>query len=236
MDGFDKRRKLPSPSWWAISRLASMRETCRTIFTNAGSLGVIILASTISDIRGASQVVAWGLNTVGQTNVPPGLTNVTMIACGIFHNLALKSDGKVVGWGQNTSGETNVPGWLTNATAVAAGWSFSLALRADGTVAGWGQNNFRQTNAPIDLTNAVAVAAGGGHCVALRANGTVSAWGLNSYGQTNVPPGLSNIVAIAAAFDSSLALTPTAGLLHGESLIRRMFLSRSPMWLPSLAA
>ena len=33
-------------------------------------------------------VVAWGNNGVGQTNVPPGLSNVMAIAAGGFHSLA----------------------------------------------------------------------------------------------------------------------------------------------------
>ncbi len=34
-------------------------------------------------------VVAWGDNRFGQTNVPPGLSNVVAIAAGYYHSLAI---------------------------------------------------------------------------------------------------------------------------------------------------
>ncbi len=66
------------------------------------------------------QVVAWGDNTHGQTNVPAGLSNVVSIAAGFFHSVALKADGRVVAWGENSGGQTNVPSDLTNAAAIFA--------------------------------------------------------------------------------------------------------------------
>jgi alpha-tubulin suppressor-like RCC1 family protein len=41
-------------------------------------------------------VVAWGLNSSGQANVPTGLSNVVAIAGGSFHSLALVGDGPPV--------------------------------------------------------------------------------------------------------------------------------------------
>ena len=47
-------------------------------------------------------VVAWGDDfPYGQTDVPAGLSNVTAIAGGAIHSLALKSDGTVVAWGSS---------------------------------------------------------------------------------------------------------------------------------------
>jgi hypothetical protein len=43
----------------------------------------------------ASEVVGWG----GQKLPNAPLTNLTKIAAGGEHNLALKSDGSIVGWG-----------------------------------------------------------------------------------------------------------------------------------------
>jgi len=53
------------------------------------------------------RVVAWGDNSHGQINVPQGLSNVTEIAGGGLHSLALKSDGHIVAWGDNTYGQTS---------------------------------------------------------------------------------------------------------------------------------
>jgi hypothetical protein len=76
-------------------------------------------------------VVAWGYNYDGQTNVPPGLSNVVAIAAGSTHNLALKRDGTVIAWGRNTFAQTNVPAGLSNVVAIAAGDFHNLALLGD---------------------------------------------------------------------------------------------------------
>jgi alpha-tubulin suppressor-like RCC1 family protein len=149
---------------------------------------------------------AWGNGALGQTNFPPGQTNVVGISGGAFHGLAVKNDGSVIAWGYNGFGQTNVPAGLSDSVQVAAGMQHSLALRADGTVVAWGGNLYGQTNVPSGLSNVVAIAAGWYHNLALKADGTVTAWGYNNFGQTNVPSGLSNVVAIAAGEYHSLAL------------------------------
>ena len=148
-------------------------------------------------------VVAWGY---GQSGVPGGLTNVISVAAGVFHGLALKSDGTVLAWGDNTYGQTNVPSGLSNVVAISAQNYNSLALRSDGGVARWGWIGDIYAPVPGDLTNAVAIAAGAGHNLAIRADGTVEAWGGNGQGQCNVPAGLRGVVGIAAGNAYSLAL------------------------------
>jgi alpha-tubulin suppressor-like RCC1 family protein len=190
----------------------------------------LILFPTMSHAGG--QVVAWGDNTYGQTNVPLCLTNVVAIAGGGYHSLALKADGTVVGWSNfNTHtnierGQTNygyfppnygqaiIPANLTNVMAIAAGGYHSVALKTDGSVVAWGAGtnntgispNYGQSIVPPGCTNVVAIAAGRSHSLALKRDGKVLAWGLNASGQTNVPAGLSNIVAIGAGWYHSLAL------------------------------
>ena len=73
-------------------------------------------------------VVAWGDDSVGQTNVPAGLSNVVAVAAGGFHSLALKADGTLVTWGDNSAGQSSVPVGLTNVVAISAGYLHSLAL------------------------------------------------------------------------------------------------------------
>src|SRR5262249_41763679 len=73
-------------------------------------------------------VVVWGDNSFGQTNEPPGLSNVVAIAAGDFHTLALRSDGSVVGWGDDSYGQIDVPGSLTIRAAIASGHYHALAL------------------------------------------------------------------------------------------------------------
>ena len=62
----------------------------------------------------AGEVVGWGRNGEGQTNIPNGLSNVVAIAAGGAHSLALTAEGRVVGWGNNNYGRTNIPSGLSN--------------------------------------------------------------------------------------------------------------------------
>ncbi len=158
-------------------------------------------------------VMAWGWNKNRQTNVPAGLNDVTAVAAGGMHTVALKSDGTVVAWGANKYGQSTVPEHLSDAeygsdvTAIAAGYEHTVALLGDGTVEGWGEDFSGQaTDVPANLSNAIAIAAGGWHTVALRSNGTVAAWGDGSFGQTSVPAGLNNVKAISAGGWHTVAL------------------------------
>jgi len=106
----------------------------------------------------AAEVVAWGSNEYGQTIVPNALTNVTAIAAGSDHSLALTTEGQVVAWGRNDYGQTNLPSSLSNVVAIAAGSSHNLALTAEGRVVAWGNNWAGQTTVPSGLSNVVATA------------------------------------------------------------------------------
>jgi alpha-tubulin suppressor-like RCC1 family protein len=108
-------------------------------------------------LREDGQVIAWGINRLGgETNVPPGLSNVVAIAAGAAHSLALKEDGTVVAWGSNAAGQTNVPPDLRDVVAISAGGSRSLVVKSDGTVVAWGE----MPEVPEGLDNIVAVSTG----------------------------------------------------------------------------
>ena len=151
-------------------------------------------------------VGAWGDDSVGQTDVPDGLSGGIAIAAGDGFSLALCSDGTVVAWGANNLGQTTVPDDLTGVTAIAAGSGFAFALRADGTVVGWGDGICGATPVPSRLAGVTAISAGEHHGLALCRDGTVVAWGDNSYGQSDVPPRLLRVKSISAGGNFSLAL------------------------------
>lgn len=151
-------------------------------------------------------VVAWGRSHDGQITTPAGLADVSSVAAGGNHSLALLQNGTVVAWGENTAGQSTVPGTLSGAIAIAAGVSHSLAARSDGTVAAWGGNSSGQSTVPGTATTVTAVAAGENHSIALKSNGTVIAWGSNAFTQTDVPGALTSVIAIAAGHDHNLAL------------------------------
>ncbi|MCL2104189.1 MAG: RCC1 repeat- and reductase domain-containing protein [Kiritimatiellaeota bacterium] len=177
-------------------------------------------------VKDDGTVWAWGWNYSGQlgngtwiTRYTPvqvdngGLSNITAVAAGEEHTVALKDDGTVWAWGYNGSGrlgdgtmvDQNTPvqakgvggeGVLSNITAVAAGDSHTVVVKDDGTVWAYGLNSYgqlgdgttTQRTTPVQaggggLSNIVAVVAGGLHTVALKSDGTVWAWGLNSSGQ-----------------------------------------------------
>jgi alpha-tubulin suppressor-like RCC1 family protein len=121
-------------------------------------------------------VVGWGYNGEGElgagnttsTLVPQAVTKtgvlsgkrVAAVAAGLYHTLALCTDGSLVAWGRNSNGQlgtvtttqSTVPilvsraGVLAGKTVVAisAGSNHSLALCSDGGLAAWGQNHVGQ--------------------------------------------------------------------------------------------
>jgi alpha-tubulin suppressor-like RCC1 family protein len=79
-------------------------------------------------LRADGTVTTWGDNTYGQTNLPPGLTNVVAITAGDFNTLALRADGRVLAWGDNSYGQNNIPASVTNSVGIASGYYHSMAL------------------------------------------------------------------------------------------------------------
>jgi hypothetical protein len=179
---------------------------------------LVVLATSPADAASALTVIAWGDNPFGQTTIPGGLGDVTAVAAGGTHTVALKADGTVVAWGDNTWGQATVPANLTGVTAISAGGFHTVVLKSDGTVVAWGGGttnacapdvvNCGQSIVPAGLTGVKAIAAGRVHTLALKNDGTVVAWGAVGYdlGQTSVPAGLRPATAIAAGAYHSLAL------------------------------
>jgi hypothetical protein len=81
-----------------------------------GISGALSLAVPVVHAAARRTVVAWGDNSSGQANVFAGLSDVTAVAAGDLHTLALRSDGTIVAWraihDDYNYGQASIPpGW-----------------------------------------------------------------------------------------------------------------------------
>ena len=110
-------------------------------------------------------VIAWGYNQYGQCTVPNSAkSDVSRIAAGYYHTIAVKNDGTVIAWGDNGSGQclgTDSTG--SRLTSTPLGQQVKLAGQI--------------------LTGVAQIVGGNGNCIALKSDGTVLGWGNNSYGK-----------------------------------------------------
>jgi alpha-tubulin suppressor-like RCC1 family protein len=127
-------------------------------------------------LHSTGTVFAWGDNEYGQLAIGNPIQNINLprsvymeghfflagiasISAGMFHSLALTSDGMVWAWGDNQYGQlgnntntnSNSPvqvldptgtGVLTGIAVINAGAYANRALTLDGTAFAWGKNNF----------------------------------------------------------------------------------------------
>jgi parallel beta-helix repeat protein len=160
----------------------------------------------------AGSIVAWGDNSYGQCNQPPGGPNTGFVevVAGCWHSLGLKQDGSIVAWGDNSYGQCNQPpgGPNTGFVKVAAIDVHSLGLKQNGSIVVWGSNLYGEGIQPPNTPNTgfVDIAAGEWHNLGLKSDGSIVAWGRNYENQCDVPPPNTGFVSIAAGNYHSLGL------------------------------
>jgi alpha-tubulin suppressor-like RCC1 family protein len=158
-------------------------------------------------------VSTWGSNHSGQLGDPsvvdgrsvpgtvPGLTGITQISTGLFHVLAVDTNGAVWAWGSNILSQVShditaptVPTplrilGLPPIVQVAAADYGSMALAADGTVWAWG-SLLPDGMGPLlhvpGLSGVTQIAAGFRFALALLGDGTVKGWGDNNDGELGI--------------------------------------------------
>lgn len=148
---------------------------------------------------------------------PTNIGNVSAIAAGSLHTVALRKDGTVIAWGNNYYGQTDIPAGLTNVVAIAAGGNHCLALKSDGSLVAWGDYGYGEGGVPSGLSNVTAIASGSTYNLALKNDGTVVGWGFDNFGQTEIPGGLTNVQAIFAGYYNGFAVTSDGSLVQWGS-------------------
>lgn len=190
--------------------LQQFNQSARVVGVACGEFHTLLL-------RRDGTVGATGWNAVGQTSVPPAVSNVVSIACGLDHSIAVRRDGTVIVWGVprvrgTPMTDSLAPSESENHDIIAAGGGalHSVFLRRDGQVLVAGRGA-RGVLAPPDcLTNAVAVAAGADHCIALTRDGRMVEWGfpIDDDGDDDWPRirPAGDVIAVAAGGMFSVAL------------------------------
>lgn len=177
-------------------------------------------------LRADGTVLGWGFNDHGQvgdgtwTNsgvahpvcavaatdcAASPLTDVTSIAAGGNHSLALLSTGQVLSWGENWDGQL--------------GDGTSTGRNKPVPVCAVGATNC----AAQPLTDVVAIAAGDNHSLAVLANGRVVAWGDNYSGQLgdNSTTTRRTPVPVCAVGATDCAASPLTGVSSVDGGVER---------------
>ena len=224
------------------SAAAALRQasSCTHALALCATIG---LAASAAQAQVTGGVMAWGLNSDGQTTIPAAaLSGVTAIAGGRYHTIALK-DGAVLVWGRNANGLLTIPNVAqSGVTAIASGADHIITLKG-GQIICWGANGHGQClgtdrfgsrligwgvpgvgkGTPVrirgtTLTGVTAIAGGWAHTIALRNTGAVLAWGSNTDGQRTIPASAnSGVSAIAGGEYHTIALKDGAVLAWGSN-------------------
>ncbi len=167
----------------------------------------------------------------------PGLTGITAISAGAYHNLALDSSGNVWAWGLGYYGEigngsNNNPTApvkvLTGGSSIAAGFYHSVAIKSDGTVWTWGYNGDGQLgngstanfNVPVQvagLSAVTSISANFFHTMAVKSDGTAWGWGANYVGWLGDGTSTAHTTPVQVSGLTNVT-SLSAGLYHSSAM------------------
>lgn len=130
-----------------------------------------------------------------------GWKNVTAIATGTSHAIALLKNGSVIATGSNERGQCNVSGWH-DIKAITATSHLSLGLKSDGTVVSTNPDKLEELAGWKHIT---AISAFDSLVLGLKSDGTVLLAGPDYEGKAQITH-VRDIQAVSAGFDSVVAL------------------------------
>ncbi|RXM49744.1 MULTISPECIES: T9SS type A sorting domain-containing protein [unclassified Chryseobacterium] len=211
--------------------------TSPTEIGNAANLKSVAPGVHILTIRTDGTLWAKGNNTFGQLGdgtitdqnynyIQIGTdTNWKAVAVGVFHSIALKTDGTLWAWGFNATGQLGdgttiwkkIPiqiGTDTNWKSISVGANHTLALKTDGTIWAWGYNSSGKLGDGTSIDKLVptqigtasdwtSVFAAVNHSLAIKNNGTLWAWGDNMTAQLGDGTYLTKMTPIQIGTDSN---------------------------------
>ncbi len=195
----------------------------------------------------ASGQLSLATSNQGTPQLVTSLSNITAVAAGDQHSLAVRTDGTVWAWGADGHGQLGYAGsdsltpvqvaGVSGASAASGGWAYSMVL-AGGHVWAWGRNvdgelgngTNTDSSAPVEvcapgqtapcgsfLSNIIAISAGWQEALALRNDGTVWAWGGGWYGQLGNGTASSSTVPVEVCAVGQTA--PCGSFLSGVTSI-----------------
>ena len=156
-------------------------------------------------LLGSGEVVCWGDNAHGQTDVPPG--RYRSLDAGQWQTCALTEAARVVCWGQDFNGQADAP--RGRFRSVSAGLAHTCAVRVSGGALCWGANVSGQLDAPGGSFHLLS--AGAEHTCGVRESGAVECWGDDTHGQADPPSGRFRAIEAGAEH--------TCGISDSERLV-----------------
>jgi alpha-tubulin suppressor-like RCC1 family protein len=157
------------------------------------------------------------------------------ISAGLFHSVAIKTDGTLWAWGYNGDGQfgngtdtdSDIPVQIDAANdwaSVSAGGFHTLALKTDGTLWAWGYNDLgalgngtnTSSNVPVQIgtdTDWASISAGVYFSIAMKSDGTIWTWGQNSDGQLGIGINTNTNAPMQVGTDANWA-SVSAGDFH----------------------
>lgn len=192
----ERVRKIPKE---AVKTVVSPRHvpTAKPFYTSVNFAQLNVSGSSPAKAAlPASQPVAAGKKKKSSTDI-------TAIAAGLGHTVALYADGTVGAVGDNSDHQCKVSGWK-NIIAIAAGQAHTVGLKKDGTVVATGRNDKKQCAVQL-WSDVIAIAAGNDFTVGLRRDGKVLIAGSN-FGLQQRLTDAEPVAAITAGPDYIVAL------------------------------